>query len=145
MPTPPASGPRSLRNKLAKAVLVAFAAAAAAFWCLPPRPLFREPVSAILLARDGTLLGARIAADGQWRFPDLKTVPPRFAAALIAYEDRRFFDHLGVDPLAVARAARDNWQARRVVSGASTLTMQLARWVRNQGIKGAAPRTLAGK
>jgi penicillin-binding protein 1C len=43
------------------------------------------------------LLGARLAADGQSRFPDLAAVPPRFAAALIAYEDRRFYDHLGVD------------------------------------------------
>jgi penicillin-binding protein 1C len=134
-----------LRSKLAKGFFVALLAAAAAFWWLPPRPLFREPVSAVLLARDGTLLGARIAADGQWRFPDLETVPPRFAAALVAYEDRRFFDHAGVDPLAVARAARDNWQARHVVSGASTLTMQLARLIRNQGNDGAAPRTFAGK
>jgi penicillin-binding protein 1C len=134
-----------LRNKLAKALVVALLAAAAALWWLPPRPLFREPVSTVLLARDGTLLGARIAADGQWRFPDLETVPPRFAAALVAYEDRRFFDHAGVDPLAIARAARDNWRARRVVSGASTLTMQLARLIRNQGHEGAAPRTLAGK
>jgi len=91
------------------------------------------------------LLGARIAADGQWRFPDLEAVPPRFATALIAYEDRRFLQHPGVDPLAIARAIRANWRAERVVSGASTLTMQLARLARNQGAARPPARSYAGK
>jgi penicillin-binding protein 1C len=98
-----------------------------------PRPLFREPLSAVLLARDGSLLGARIAGDGQWRFPEMEQVPERFAQALIHYEDRRFRRHPGIDPLATARAVRSNWRAGRVVSGASTLTMQLARQVVQQG------------
>ena len=105
----------------------------AAFWWMLPRPLFREPLSAVLLARDGSLLGARIASDGQWRFPEARRVPDRFAQALLAYEDRRFFSHPGVDPAAMVRALRSNWRARRVVSGASTLTMQLARLVKQQG------------
>ena len=98
-----------------------------------PRPLFTEPVSVVLLARDDSLLGARIAADGQWRFPELDAVPERFAQALTRYEDGRFFRHPGIDPLAIARAVRSNLKARRVVSGASTLTMQLARLVMQQG------------
>jgi penicillin-binding protein 1C len=127
------------------ALLVVAVFGAAAFWAMLPRPLFREPHSAVLFARDGTLLGARIAADGQWRFPDLGTVPTRFSTALIAYEDRRFFEHPGVDPLAIARAIRANWQAGRVVSGASTLTMQLAHLARNQSAAEPVARSYAGK
>jgi penicillin-binding protein 1C len=112
-----------------------------AFWWMLPRPLFSAPVSAVLLARDESLLGARIADDGQWRFPDLEVVPERFARALITYEDRRFYRHPGVDALAIARALRVNWRARRVVSGASTLSMQLARLVRHR----SATRSYAGK
>jgi penicillin-binding protein 1C len=134
MHAPPDAGPkwwRARRPGIAAALLVL--AAGAAFLAMLPRPLFHEPVSAVLLARDGALLGARIAADGQWRFPERDAVPERFAAALLAYEDRRFQYHFGIDPLAVARALRSNWRAGRVVSGASTLTMQLARLVRQQG------------
>ena len=71
--------------------------------CLP-RPLFRTPVSTVLEDRRGELLGARIAADGQWRFPPLDSVPPRFVAAIIEFEDRRFYRHPGIDPLALGRA-----------------------------------------
>jgi penicillin-binding protein 1C len=136
-PIPQASGPRSWRSRrwIALAVLVA---AGVGFWSLAPRPLFKSPLSAVLEARDGELLSARIAADGQWRFPEMQQVPPRFAQALVRYEDHRFESHPGVDVFALGRAVRDNWRARRVVSGASTLTMQLARLVRSRD--GKAPR-----
>ena len=132
------------RGKSWRIALAVAAIAAAAFWALLPRPLFHEPLSSVLLARDGSLLAARIAADGQWRFPERLDVPPRFAAALLAYEDRRFRYHPGIDPLAIARAVRSNLAQRRIVSGASTLTMQLARLVRRQGgaVRG---RSLPGK
>lgn len=104
-----------------------------AFWLSLPSPLFHEPLSSVLLARDGSLLGARIATDGQWRFPEATTVPKKFQQALIAYEDKRFWQHPGVDPLAMARAIRLNWRKGRVVSGGSTLTMQLARLATTQG------------
>lgn len=133
MQAPPAAGPKWWRSRAARIAAAALLTGGAAFWWMLPRPLFREPLSAVLLARDGSLMGARIAADGQWRFPDIDAVPPRFAQALITYEDRRFREHPGVDPLAIARAVRSNWRAHRVVSGASTLTMQLARLVMQQG------------
>lgn len=101
-----------------------------------PDPLFADPLSFVLEARDGSLLGAGIAADGQWRFPARDTVPARFAAAVIAFEDKRFRRHPGVDPLALARAARTNLRAGRVVSGGSTLTMQVIRMAH-----GSRPRT----
>ena len=110
--------------------------AAAAFLTRLPDPLFDDPLSFVLEARDGSLLGARIASDGQWRFPARDTVPEKFAAAAIAFEDKRFHRHPGVDPLALARAVRTNIRAGKVVSGGSTITMQVIRMSR-----GSPPRT----
>jgi penicillin-binding protein 1C len=133
MQAAPAAGPKWWRSRAAGIAAATLLIGGVAFWWMLPRPLFREPLSAVLLARDNTLLGARIADDGQWRFPELAAVPDRFAQALMAYEDRRFLRHPGIDPMAVGRALRSNWRSGRVVSGASTLTMQLARLVRQQG------------
>ncbi|MCF8279713.1 MAG: penicillin-binding protein 1C [Bacteroidales bacterium] len=81
----------------------------------------------VLEAKDGSLLGARISADGQWRFPQNDTVPIKFQKAIVEFEDRRFFSHPGFDVFAFARAMRQNIQNRSVVSGGSTLTMQVIR------------------
>jgi len=101
-------------------------------WRSLPSPLFDTPLSAVLVARDGSLLGARIAEDGQWRFPPAAEVPAKYRAALLAYEDRCFDWHPGVDPLAVARAVRLNLKHGRVVSGGSTLSMQVVRMARGE-------------
>ena len=111
-------------------------AVAAVYITRLPDPLFSDPLSFVLEARDGSLLGARVASDGQWRFPGRNTVPGKFAAAVIAFEDKRFRRHPGVDPLALARAFRTNIRAGRVVSGGSTITMQVIRMSR-----GSPPRT----
>lgn len=101
-------------------------------FCLP-RDLFEgTPYATVVTDRDGRLLGARIADDGQWRFPPCDSVPAKYAAALIRFEDRRFRRHPGVDPLAVGRALRDNLGAGKVRSGASTLTMQVIRLSRRK-------------
>lgn len=105
-----------------------------ALWlfCLP-RDLFRGTAySTVVTDRNGRLLGARIAEDGQWRFPPCDSVPAKYAAALIRFEDRRFYRHAGVDPLAIGRALRDNLGAGRVRSGASTITMQVIRLSRGK-------------
>jgi penicillin-binding protein 1C len=112
------------------AVVIAWTAFGAWWWQLPPAPLFATPQSYVLEARDGTLLSARIAADGQWRFPGAARVPPKFRRALLTYEDKRFDQHRGVDPFAVARAMELNLRAGPVVSGGSTITMQLAKLAR---------------
>ena len=107
---------------------------------LRPGRLFDDPVCAVLESSDGHLLGARIAADGQWRFPAADTVPEKFAKAIVAFEDKRFYRHPGIDPLAVARALRLNARSGEVRSGASTLTMQTIRLSR-----GNPPRTVGEK
>ena len=94
-----------------------------------PHPLFTQPYSTLLYSSE-TLLGARIATDGQWRFPPKQTVPERFAICLQQYEDKRFRYHPGVDVIAIARAFYQNIQQKHIVSGGSTLTMQLARIAR---------------
>lgn len=113
---------------------VVFVCAVAALWgasyLLIPAPLFSDPYSTVLYSAEGDLLGARIAADGQWRFPASDSLPDKFVRCLVTYEDKRFFTHWGVDPLAIFRAARSNLSRKRVVSGGSTLTMQLARIAR---------------
>ena len=93
-----------------------------------PRELFRDtPYSTVVRDRNGRLLGARISDDGQWRFPPCDTVPEKFAAALTEFEDRYFRYHPGVNPVSIARAAVQNVRSGRIVSGGSTLSMQVIR------------------
>src|SRR5690606_38150769 len=105
----------------------------------PPLPEARDHAT-LVTARDGTPLRAFADAEGVWRYPASEaTVSSLYVEALLAYEDRWFRRHPGVNPVALLRAA---WQAagsRRIVSGGSTLTMQVAR------ILEPHPRTLPGK
>ena len=107
--------------------VIALAVGAALLFVLVPTVTMTPALSTVVLAADGTLLGAHIAADGQWRFARTASLPDNYVAALKRYEDRRFSWHLGVDPIAVARAFWANLRAGAVVSGASTLTMQAVR------------------
>ena len=97
------------------------------FYRSVPRPLFPENYSPVLESSDGQLLGARIAADGQWRFPSPDSVPARFTTCLLTFEDRHFYRHPGINPVSLVRAMILNIRTGRIVSGGSTLTMQLAR------------------
>ncbi|MXV50453.1 penicillin-binding protein 1C [Pedobacter sp. HMF7647] len=106
------------------------------FWFSLPLTLFKAPTSFVVEADNGELLSASIASDGQWRFPANDSVPEKFAKCITVYEDNRFFYHPGFDPLAMARAISQNLNAKRVVSGGSTLTMQVIRLSRNR------PRTI---
>jgi len=92
-----------------------------------PVKLFSDPLSAILKDKNGQLLSARIAADGQWRFPAPDSIPEKYIQALLTFEDRRFYFHLGIDPIATVRAIYSNLKAGKVVSGGSTITMQVIR------------------
>ncbi len=95
-------------------------------FCLPGR-LFDPPYSTVVTDRNGELLGARVAEDGQWRFPPTANVPDKYAVCLIQFEDRHFYSHPGVNPLALGRALVQNVREGRIVSGGSTLTMQVIR------------------
>ena len=104
---------------IAVAILMAVLAA--------PMPRFNAALSTVVEARDGSLLGARIADDGQWRFPPGDEVPEKFRKALLSFEDRYFYFHPGINPVAIFRALKDNMRTGEIVSGGSTITMQVAR------------------
>ncbi|WP_294477709.1 penicillin-binding protein 1C [uncultured Bacteroides sp.] len=100
-------------------------------FCLP-RQLFHVPYSTVVTDRNGELLGARIASDGQWRFPPRTTTPEKIRQCLITFEDKHFYHHWGVNPLSIGRAAYQNLKHKRIISGGSTLTMQTIRLARNE-------------
>ncbi|RED27623.1 penicillin-binding protein 1C [Rhodopseudomonas thermotolerans] len=114
----------------AVAVVVAVGGLFAYAVSLGPLPLDEaRQTSVTVVDRHGKLLRAFAMADGRWRLPvDAATeVDPRYLKLLFAYEDKRFWSHHGVDPLAVGRAALQLVSHGRIVSGGSTITMQLAR------------------
>jgi len=102
------------------------------FWFCLPNPLFRSPTSFVITDEQQNLLGATIATDGQWRFPYGEAVPGKFAQCIIAFEDKRFYHHPGVDPIALGRAIYQNIRGKKVISGGSTLTMQVLRLSRQK-------------
>jgi penicillin-binding protein 1C len=115
---------------LALVCVLTMGAFAAWVWSLGPLPLtLAQQVSTTVVDRNGKLLRAYAMADGRWRLPaDARTgVDPGYLKLLLAYEDRRFRSHAGVDPLALGRAALQLLTRGHIVSGGSTITMQLAR------------------
>ena len=95
-----------------------------------PNPLFDASYSPVLYSRSGELLGARVAVDGQWRFPIKNSLPEKYTKSLITFEDKRFYYHLGVDIFAIGRALKMNMGGDGIKSGGSTITMQCARLAR---------------
>jgi penicillin-binding protein 1C len=98
--------------------------------CIPDQ-LFSHPTSTVILDKKGELLGAQIAADGQWRFPPSDSVPEKLKTCLIAFEDRNFYNHFGVSMKGIARAIKQNVSNKKRVSGGSTITMQTIRMSRH--------------
>ncbi len=93
-----------------------------------PLPLPEDDLARVVLAEDGTPLWRFADANGVWRYPvQTSEVSPYYLDALLTYEDRWFYQHPGVNPLALARATWQNLTGARVVSGGSTLSMQVAR------------------
>ena len=135
--------PRTRRARLVRAVLAAGVLVLALLWLadrLWPLPLPADDLARVVVAEDGTPLWRFADADGVWRYPvGREQVSPLYLQALLAYEDRWFYSHPGVNPLALARAAWLNLRGGRVVSGGSTLSMQVAR------LLDPHPRTLPGK
>ncbi len=127
---PPPSGasplPHLLRLALGLVVLVlALLWLADRIW---PLPLPQDDLARVVLAEDGTPLWRFADANGVWRYPvQTSEVSPYYLDALLTYEDRWFYQHPGVNPLALVRATWQNLTGARVVSGGSTLSMQVAR------------------
>lgn len=92
-----------------------------------PKQLFDTSKSTVVTSRDNQLLGAVIADDGQWRFPELDTVPSKFKHCIIEFEDGYFYKHIGFNPVSIAKAFTANRKAKKVVRGGSTITQQVIR------------------
>jgi len=95
------------------------------FFCLP-NELFKSPNSTVVKSREGLMLGARIAKDGQWRFPKQDSVPARFEQCILHFEDEYFYWHPGFNPFSIGKAFWENitTEERR---GGSTVTQQVIR------------------
>ena len=134
-PVPTAERARWQRRTIYAALGVVWIAAAIAgavvglLKAFGPAPLGRDlEVSTLVLDRNGKLLRAYLTSEGRWRLPATRDqVDPRYLDALLTYEDKRFYHHRGVDPLGMTRAAFQLVTHGRIVSGGSTLTMQVAR------------------
>ncbi|MBQ3709338.1 MAG: penicillin-binding protein 1C [Bacteroidales bacterium] len=100
------------------------------FLCIPV-PKFDDPYSTVLTASNGELLGAHIAADGQWRFPATNTYSEKYMACVLEYEDQQFFLHWGFNPISFCQALVENIKAGHVVRGGSTISMQVVRLARH--------------
>lgn len=101
------------------------------YFCLPD-PLFNAPTATVIESREGHLLGAKIADDGQWRFPVVDSIPFKFKTCLLQFEDAHFYQHPGFNPISIAKALKTNWSAGTRVRGGSTLTQQVIRLSRGQ-------------
>lgn len=96
-----------------------------------PRKLFENNYATVIESNDGQLLGAKIAKDGQWRFPESDSIPTKFRECIIAFEDQHFYQHFGFNPVSMYHAFLQNRKANKVVRGGSTLTQQVIRLHRN--------------
>jgi penicillin-binding protein 1C len=139
-----------LEKRRQKKWIVAFALTSAIFFVwlefLPlPAALKDNQYARVLLSSDGALLGAQIASDYQWRFAPIDDLPDKYRQSLITFEDKNFDHHFGVDPLAIGRAALSNIRKGHVISGASTITLQLARLLRQASFAEPPPRNFVSK
>lgn len=94
-------------------------------FCLP-KPLFDFPTATVVEDRSGEMLGARIASDGQWRFPEIDSVPKRFKKCVVYFEDEYFYRHPGFNPISISKALWNNLKGKPR-RGGSTITQQVIR------------------
>ncbi len=133
------------RGIFAASALSALAALLFALDRLYPLPPIDSGGAAVVVAADGTPLRNYPSRDGIWRYPvQPGQVSPRYLETLLTYEDRWFYWHPGVNPVALARAGWQWATNRRIVSGGSTLTMQVARLIDPQ-LAGKPSRTMSAK
>lgn len=94
-------------------------------FCLPQN-LFEDPTSTVVDSSEGVLIGARIADDGQWRFPQIDSVPERFKQSILHFEDEYFYQHPGFNPISIIKAIGHNLN-KETRRGGSTITQQVIR------------------
>ena len=118
-------------KKHPKKLIVFLVIAIAYYFCLP-KSLFKTPTATVLESKQGELLGAKIADDGQWRFPVVDSVPYKMKTCLLNFEDAYFYKHPGFNPISMFKAIKSNISAGKTVRGGSTITQQVIRLSREQ-------------
>ncbi|WP_303277054.1 penicillin-binding protein 1C [Flavivirga aquimarina] len=96
------------------------------YLCLP-KQLFKDPTTTVITSSNNDLLGAQIAKDGQWRFPQNDSIPEKFKTCIVQFEDEYFYKHPGFNPVSIFKALRDNLKSGTVKRGGSTITQQVIR------------------
>lgn len=112
------------RNRIKS--LVIFVLLVAYYFCLP-KQLFKDPTATVITSQSDELLGALIAEDGQWRFPESDSIPGKFKTCILQFEDEYFYKHPGFNPVSIFKALKDNWSSGSVKRGGSTITQQVIR------------------
>ena len=92
-----------------------------------PKHLFDTPKSTVIESVEGVLMGAKIAKDGQWRFPENEEIPVKFKTCILEFEDAHFYKHFGFNPISIFKALYANLIAGKVKRGGSTITQQVIR------------------
>ena len=118
-----------MKNKRLKSLLITFAILIIGYLSLPlPKPIFQPDYSTVVLDKDGKILRAFLNQTEQWQLPpDSSNIPDKLKTAVIEFEDRYFYYHPGVNPFSIVQASFKNISSAKIISGASTLTMQVAR------------------
>lgn len=114
-----------IKNNKKKSIGI-FAVFIVYYFCLPSE-LFKDPTATVITSRNNQLLGAQIAADGQWRFPHNDSIPEKFKICIVQFEDEYFYEHPGFNPISIFKALKDNISSGEVKRGGSTLTQQVIR------------------
>jgi len=109
-----------------KKLTVLFALLVAYIFCLP-KTLFKDPTATVITSNTNVLLGAQIAKDGQWRFPESDSIPEKFKTCIIAFEDDYFYKHPGFNPISIIKALKENLNSGDIKRGGSTITQQVIR------------------
>ena len=119
-----------MKTKLKKIARISLIAFLVWYTFALPKHLFNTTYSTVILDKTGSLLGAHIAMDEQWRFPKPDSLPEDYINALLTYEDQQFYQHPGVNPFSLFQALIENIQSGRIKRGGSTITMQVIRMSR---------------
>ncbi|AUP79633.1 penicillin-binding protein 1C [Flavivirga eckloniae] len=92
-----------------------------------PKQLFKDPTTTVITSSNNELLGAQIAKDGQWRFPQNDSIPEKFKTCIVQFEDEYFYKHPGFNPISIFKALRENLKSGGIKRGGSTITQQVIR------------------
>ncbi|WP_299121713.1 penicillin-binding protein 1C [uncultured Winogradskyella sp.] len=116
------------QNKIKSAIIVLLLIVY--YFCLPQQ-LFKVPTATVITSSSDELLGALIADDGQWRFPESDSIPEKFKTCILQFEDEYFYKHPGFNPVSIFKALKGNLNSGSVKRGGSTITQQVIRLSRN--------------